>query len=318
MVFMRKLVLWAVPAMALAACSSSGSSSVSADQAASDAATALCNKYNSCSAYFIQIVFGDVGTCAASLKSSLKNALAANGTGATPAEVEACSTAVSGTSCDDALGHNLPSACQPVPGKLANGAACGDSSQCQSAFCHLSANGTCGACAAAPANGASCNTDSDCPAGHMCSNAGTCAPPGAAGAACDPTQRPCKVTLTCKNGTCAASDQAGAACTKVTTAAGTSDNCDALAGLYCNGQAASGTCAKIALATSGQPCGLVNNAATLCSANGTCKGTTATSGTCQAAAAAGGSCDATNGPSCAQPAICVNAVCTLPDPASCK
>ena len=297
---MRNVELWTVAAIALAACSSGsgGGSSVSADQAAGDAAKALCNRFSSCSAFFIKLQYGDVDACASGAKASLKGALTANGTGATPAQAEACAAAIANASCDDAVGHNLPSACQSAAGQLASGAPCGDSSQCQTAYCHKGPNSTCGACAAAPAVGASCNADGDCPSGNVCTKAGTCAAPGATGASCEPTQRPCKPTLVCKSGTCAAPDGAGAPCTKMTNAMGTTtlDTCDALAGLYCSAQGTAGTCVKIEFATAGQPCLLVGNALTLCSANGICNvpSRPATTGTCLPAAAPGATCTATS------------------------
>jgi hypothetical protein len=312
-----------------AACSSSssGGGGVSADQAAGDAAKAICQKFNGCSAFFIQLAYGDADACTASLTTSLKNTLAASGTGATPAQLEACAAAVPGTSCDDVVGHDLPSDCQAAKGTLAAGAPCGDSSQCTSAYCHLAAGTTCGACAAAPKSGDACNADADCPAGNTCNKAGTCAAPGAAGATCDGTQHPCKPTLSCKGGTCATPDAAGAACTKTTDATGSTltDSCDALAGLYCN---AKGTCVAIGLESAGQPCLLVNGALAVCSGNGTCNAATklSTMGTCLAAAAPGASCTPKDGAQiaygvstgdCAAPAVCENGVCTTPDTASC-
>jgi hypothetical protein len=321
----RTAGLLAASAITLAACSgSSTSSSVTADQAAGNAAGALCQKYDSCSAFFVQIAYGDVDACTAALKTTLASALAASGTGATPTQVAACATAVGTASCDQVLSHDLPSPCQPVAGQLAAGAACGDSSQCQSAYCHKGSGSTCGACAGAPSPGVACGADDDCPAGNVCTKQSTCAPPGAAGASCDPVQRPCKATLACKSGTCANPDPAGAPCTRTTTGATSTDTCDALAGLYCNAQ---GTCAKIGLAAAGQACLLVNGSLAACSANGTCNVPTmlSTSGTCLGAAAPGASCTAkgtgisyaVKSPDCAPPATCDNGVCTIPDAARC-
>jgi hypothetical protein len=322
----RTFTPWAATAVVLAACSGSGTtaSTVTADQAATNAATALCAKYNTCSAFFIQLEYGDVGACTSAAKTALANALGAPSTGASPAQIADCATAIPGTSCDDVLSHNLPTSCQAVAGALATGTPCGDSSQCKSAYCHQATGTTCGACADPPAAGASCAADGDCPVGSTCSKGGKCASPGAAGASCDPVNQPCKATLACKSGTCGTPDAAGASCTKATTNGISTDTCDSLAGLYCNAQ---GTCAAIELATPGQPCLLVNGGLTTCSGNGTCNipSKLATSGTCLAAAAPGASCTAkgtglsyaVSSADCAPPAICENGVCTVADAASC-
>jgi hypothetical protein len=315
----------AAVAAGVAACSGSTASlpSVSADQASSDAAAALCARFDACSAFYVQSAFGDVTSCTTALKAVLQNALAAPGTGGTPTKIEACAQAVPGVSCDDALGHNLPASCQAVAGQLANGAPCGDSSQCQSAYCNKAKGQTCGACAAPPTTGATCDVDDDCPVGNVCFKAagatsGACVVQGAAGAACDATQHPCKSTLICKSGVCSTPDAAGAPCTR----AGASDTfgtCDMLGGEFCS--FGGKTCTAIDMAPSGQACLFVNGLTgglTLCSASGTCTTSTgATSGTCTAAAPPGGSCDDTKGPKCQQPAVCQNGVCVTPDAANC-
>jgi hypothetical protein len=304
------------------ACSGSTASvpSISADQASSDAATALCAQFSSCSAFFIQSEFGDVTACAAAFKASLLNTLSAPGTSLTPTRLESCAQAIAGIACDDALGHNLPAACQATAGQLANGTPCGDSSQCQSAYCNKPRNMTCGACGAPPTTGATCDIDDDCPVGNVCfkgagataGSSGTCVVQGASGAACDDTQHPCKATLTCKNGTCAAPD------TTTCTARSSGDlfgTCNTLGGEYCDPR--THTCAAVGMAATGQACLLVNGGVTLCSSNGTCSAPPGTSGTCAAAAAPGASCDATNGPKCLQPSVCQGGVCVTPSAANC-
>src|ERR1700691_1959085 len=82
------------------ACSSSGSSSVSADQAATDVSSAFCNKYNSCAGFFITGTYGDIPTCQARFKLSVLPTLSANGTGATPAQYESCSTDLANATCE--------------------------------------------------------------------------------------------------------------------------------------------------------------------------------------------------------------------------
>jgi len=284
-----------------AACS--GTSTPGAAQSTSDIASAICNKLNACSPLLIKASFGDLATCATREAISFANVLAANGTGWTPAGAESCSQALANASCSDLLGgHGAPpAACQPV-GHLAQGAACGDDTQCQSSYCNIAA-GNCGACGAPPAAAAACMDDSQCPRGAVCSTSGACVKPAAVGATCGNTQ-PCQTTLVCKAGVCAARDGAGASCTLT---AGSTDSCDNLGGAFCNGM----TCVIVGFAESGQPCGAVNGGLTACSAGGKC-----TNGTCQAPPADGAACDP-NGPSCMSPAGCQNGVCIISNPGSC-
>jgi hypothetical protein len=295
---------------ALAGCSGSSSSSVSADTAAQDVANAYCQKIDACADFFVRVAYGDATTCGARVKLSLTNALAAAGTGWTASNLESCAKAVPAASCDDLLGHNLPAACQPVPGTLATGKACSDSSQCTTAFCNIAGGQACGACAAPPIAGATCVSDDGCPAGAVCkggtSAARTCVVPAATGAACGDTQ-PCRATVVCRAGVCSAPDGVGAACT---VGGGT---CNGLAGIYCP---AAATCAQAGLAAPGGTCGVVDGGITVCSTSAQC--TSALGGSCLAAAADGQLCDTTNGPGCMPPAVCQNGVCTLPDSNSCK
>ncbi len=208
------------------------------------------------------------------------------------------------------LDNNLPSACLAVAGQLSNGSICGDSSQCQSAYCNTGADGTCGACGAARGGpGATCERDDDCTYGSLCES-GSCVTPGTAGATCDGTHV-CQKTLTCRAGICSTPAGAGTACT--------TGSCNALAGLYCS-TGSSPVCTSITLAAVGQPCGLINGALVACSASGHCDVVTGTgAGTCKGAAADGAACDDTNGPMCLSPATCgaTSKVCTLPDPSNC-
>jgi hypothetical protein len=310
----HELASCAAPAIGIwiAACSggSSGSAAVSADQACSDFASAACQAIDGCSAFLIADVFGDAQTCSTRQKGSCTDALAANATGLTPALRESCAKALSTASCVDILDNNLPSACLAVAGQLSNGSICGDSSQCQSAYCNTGADGTCGACGAARGGpGAACERDDDCTYGSLCES-GSCVTPGTAGAACDGTHV-CQKTLTCKAGICSTPAGAGTACT--------TGSCNALAGLYCS-TGSSPVCTSIPLAGVGQPCGLINGALVACSASGHCDVVTGTStGTCKGAAADGAACDDTNGPMCLSPATCgaTSKVCTLPDPSNC-
>ncbi len=313
---MRKVAAWIAPVLGLwiVACSSgsSGGASVSADQSCTDVGNTICQKFDSCSAFFVQDTYGDTATCSARIELSCANQLAASGTGLTPALYETCAQSLSSATCADVLGNNFPSACRAAAGQLATGTTCGDSSQCKSTYCNLGTDGTCGACGASRASaGSKCNQTDDCNYGLVCPE-GVCTAPVAAGGTCDDTH-PCQSALVCKNGVCATPDEAGMACTEA--------SCDQLAGLYCPG-GANAVCTKIAFATAGQPCGVINGGFTACSAGGHCKasGTGTGTGTCQAPAADGAACDDTAGPTCLPPAVCgaTSKVCTVADPATCQ
>jgi hypothetical protein len=301
-----------------------GGSSVTTAQAASDVSAALCARFEACSAFYVQISFGDVATCSSRENALFTGTLSAPGTGWTPAAVEACVKAIPGASCDDALGHNLPAACHPPAGQVANGGACGDNSQCTSGYCNLGPGGKCGTCAAAlGAAGAACYRDDDCAFGTFCTGddvtaspevAGKCTAPGASGASCD-ADHPCSKTLACTQaGTCGAPSAEGDAC-----AQGTVDppfgNCDLLAGDICS-KTNAGTCEKIGQATAGQPCGSVAGTPTICASSGKCAGAPPST-TCMAPAADFGDCNTDNGPLCAAPAQCIGSICVVPTPDSC-
>jgi hypothetical protein len=289
-----------------------GSSSVSAQQACTDVASALCTAVNGCSAFLVQLEYGDVATCQTRFQATCITALAAPGTGMTASTMEACATAVAGEACADIVSNNPPSACHAVAGQLANGTACGDPSQCQSTYCNRGTDGTCGACGTRSTSGA-CNRDEDCPYGQTCllptgmTTGGTCISPGASASNCD-AMHPCNKTLACKNGTCSAPDEAGAACIPGDTS-NFFGSCDALKGLACHPLRK--VCMAIGVASAGQPCGAVNGGFFACAAAGTCN----TAGTCTAAAADGASCGAMS--RCLPPAQCSGGVCKLSDPAMC-
>lgn len=310
--------------VSLAACSSSGGDSVSAQQAATDVATALCARIEACAPLYMQLAYGDASTCTTRTSQLFTQTLGAPGTGWTPSLGEACAKAIPGASCDDALDHDLPSACHAPAGQAANGAPCGDSGQCASSYCNLGTNGKCGTCAAAVAQaGGACYRDDDCAFGTRCvgqnangasPTAGKCTALGAAGAACSATA-PCHASLNCIAGTCTTPLSTGAACDQRPDVFG---NCSELRGEYCSAKTG-GTCAMLGVAGVGKPCGLVGTTLEVCSAGGTCVVPTgAAMGSCVAPAADFGTCVSSNGPGCLAPASCTQGVCQVPEPASCR
>jgi len=286
-----------------------GGSGVTNAMAASDAANAYCARAASCAPAYVTIAYGTTDECVQRLGASLLQGITANGSNETPSIVEECTTAITNASCSDLLGRNLPAVCTPPAGSLADGTACAEDSQCSGGRCHIAAGTVCGTCGEPSNAGTACSQDDDCANGMKCSAANsTCQPYGAMGAACD-ADRVCNPTYACVNGTCGAPGVANTPCT-------TSDECDELHGIFCDGT----KCTSVGFAPAAGACGLVSGVLTLCEGPaGDCQGVAAPTyrGTCVAAAADGAACDATNGPMCTAPAVCVNSVCELPDPTMC-
>ena len=305
----------------IAACSSSSTSApVSADQACSDYAAAICNRASTCSTVLVQVNWGDVASCAASFKTLCLNALAAPSTSITPNRTETCSKAITSATCDDVFDRNPPPDCRPTAGTIANGVACGDDSQCASTYCNRGANASCGTCSPVRAKvGEACTGDDSCDFQLKCAS-NVCVALGASGAACD-VKRPCASSLVCSipmgamAGTCAAPAADGQPCTSG-IGLGT---CDIKTGDYCNPKTK--VCEKLAVSTGTGACGydMATGKVTVCASNGTCAALgVGMTGNCQAAAAAGATCNPTMGPACVVGATCVNNVCKLSDPASCR
>jgi hypothetical protein len=329
---------------------SSDSPSVTAMQACSDEANAVCALRDKCSpSYNVTVVYGSDSVCQSRTTQSCVDALSANGQANTPARTEMCAAAYPGESCADFFDTNPAAACVPPTGTLPNGAACGASGQCMSTFCATGATAVCGKCQPLPAVGASCQIDADCGRNLACAtptvagDAGLPAPKCAAwvasGGTCLTGYQPCQTGLSCvgddeatmTTGTCqAAVTMLNSACDGSRK---TMPSCNADMGLVCIPTAkgsAVGTCQNIQLAAPNAPCGDIGSAPitgfAVCQ-TGLCKkaSVTATTGTCVADAADGVACDndPTIGPSCLTPAKCVVSgsgtagTCTFPNASTC-
>jgi hypothetical protein len=285
----------------LVACSGSSSSGGSASpEAACDSfVSTFCNKINECFPFAIKAAYKDTAECASRQKAQCVKSLSAPNTGATPAQLDACTSAYSGIACDGAL--KQPDACKTVAGTLADGAPCGEDAQCAGRACNKTGESNCGACAKRVAAGGDC-TGAKCDDGLTCAQSSKCVVPGAAGASCGDNQ-PCDAFLVCSKGTCGQGAAAGGSCAD-------GEACNVFKGLVC--EPTSKTCKEITVANAGEKCGLVDGAFVLCASGGSCK-----SGTCAAPLADGASCTA-DGAGCQEPAECLNGVCTISDPGSCK
>lgn len=274
------------------------------DAACGQLSAAVCAKLNACSPYLLQYYYGDSKTCQARVTLTCAPYVNLSGSSWTVARLNACAAGYASGTCDDYFAPGGPPACRPQAGTLADGAACANSNQCQSAHCSAALNG-CGTCTKVGAVGDACSVNRPCGLGLDCT-AAKCALPAQKGEACGTGQGACGTGLYCSAGKCAATLQKGEACTMLT------GECDANQGLYCD--PLTRKCAAYTLAAAGATCGAFT---TVCEAGGTCGGPAATR-KCVAAAADGAQCNAFQGPSCMDPAACTGGTCKVFDPATCK
>jgi hypothetical protein len=294
-----------------------GSGGASAELACTETANALCSKFDSCAPFAVTVLFGDLATCTSVAKAGCLGSLQATKTAATPDTFLKCSADLKMATCSEVLSHKTPPSCQPKGGTVGNGMACGDDWQCMSGRCAIADNSTCGVCAGLAPAGGPCprDTDDECEYGLVCADDLTCVAPGSAGAACD-ANHPCAHPFICHGatmtaqGTCAVGGEVGTACTS-------DQGCSIAQGLWCT-RAVSRTCAPIGAAESGMPCGFLGlTQFSLCRGGGGCNVTTGTAmGTCPRLGMPGDACSAMT--PCKAGAICVNGLCTVREPASCR
>lgn len=270
-----------------------GSAASSVAEACTNAGNAYGSKTGQCDG-----VLAPSATDGAAAVTALCNATAAaSGVGYTPANVQACADAITADSCDEIIAHGLPSACS-IPGSLANGAACGADSQCQSAFCPHGRD-TCGTCAAMPAEGGAC-VNGQCPMSMNC-EAGACVTKRGAGAGCTDST-PCAGGFACVSGTCQTA-MAGTQCDKI------GDICNLTEPSVCNGQK---VCEKLTVANPGEACGIVQKV--VCGGGATC--TKDSMGTCALPKSNGQACASSD--DCESLLACIGGTCQTFDPATCK
>ena len=146
--------------------------------------SALCAKLEECAPFFLKAGYGDLAGCIDRSSQACTEQYKSNGSGLSPTSIAACAAALASATCNDVLANNVP-ACV-FHGTYADGAVCGDNSQCASGFC--SHNGSlCGTCTAKGAAGAACPSGSndECQTGLVCSPGKLCAVPATLGGACD-------------------------------------------------------------------------------------------------------------------------------------
>ncbi|MBI5547151.1 MAG: hypothetical protein HY901_24995 [Deltaproteobacteria bacterium] len=259
----------------------SGPDRATACTAASDS---ICEQLEACSPFGLAALYGDLATCKARVMLGCMPVYDAPGTSSTPARTEKCALALAQLSCDAVKAGDLGPDCAAVAGTLADGAACGDDSQCQSHFCARASDALCGTCSPKSTEGGAC-VNGACSAGLVCpKGSSTCIKPVAG--------------------------KAGDACTY-------QEQCDLANGVACD-TTSSKKCMQIAVAEdTGDSCGITMAGFVICPASGTCSALFG--GTCSAAAADGDACsDSDTGPKCLLPAKCAGGTCALPDPVTCQ
>jgi len=281
------------------------------DQACAEYATSVCTALGTCGSLALQLFYGDQGTCVTRQTLSCTTDQRASGINRTTTNIVTCAQAVGGASCADVLAQNFPSACQVTPGTVPNGGSCGSSWQCQSTHCEKP-SAACGTCTARQSAAGSCTSDDGCNVGLVCANK-KCVVPGSAGATCS-DNNPCSGDLYCTGtGACAKLVEVGGSCSDSASA------CDLTNGAGCN--PISKTCAVVAIAKGGEPCGIVNGTLTLCVEGDACPNLTAANPTsvCASPAADGAACGtAAPGQNCVPPATCQTNLCRLPSADSCQ
>jgi hypothetical protein len=290
-----------------------GGGNLTPEQACGEAATSLCTKVSTCAPFLLTLLFGDMTTCLDSYTHGCLASANAPSSGATPASFQRCGADYAQGTCADLFSHNPPASCRASGGSVPNGGACGDDWQCTSGHCSVPANATCGVCGDRLGAGRQCRVEDDCDFGLRCTD-GACVAQGAAGATCD-VGHPCSFDNTCRladggtTGTCGPFSGAGQPCTAL-------EDCGLAQGLVCNPQTK--VCQMATSAQAGEQCGFVGGTIVFCAGSG---GRCTTppggiTGTCPALVTPGGACSTTM--PCKAGATCVNALCTSPDPSTCR
>jgi len=289
-----------------------------------DHAAALCTKLDQCAPFFLKAIYGDVTGCTDRLTKTCIAQSLSDGSGMTESNIVACEAALTTATCDDVFANNLP-ACT-FRGSYADGATCGDSSQCASGFCSHGSE-VCGVCTAKGAAGAACPSGSndECLTGLVCSSGHVCVAPAAVGGACDDATAPCLVGSFCTTAkTCALTVTVGQECPGGYLNLGDGTLC------WAKSTAASPQlAAQIGTAGTGHACGLAPGnglPATLCAPGGVaaCTQTAGgislfgipTTGQCAALTPDGYQCNATS--ECFAGAQCIAGTCQIPSGRYCN
>ena len=284
----------------------------------------LCTKLATCAPFFLAAGYGDLAGCQDRLTKVCTEQSKSVGSGLNQTTMLACAAALDLASCQEILANTV-TACT-FHGSLADGAACGDNTQCASGFCSHGGS-LCGVCAARGSVGAACPSGSndECQPGLVCSPGNLCAVPAALGATCDDNTAPCLMGSFCTTAkTCAVTVAAGQECPGAYL--------NILDGTLCLGKSSPAKpvlAGQIGTAGVGQACGLTPGndlPATLC-APGSIPGCTPTAGSgellgiplkgiCAAPIEDGFTCITSS--ACLAGAQCISGTCRIPSGRYCE
>jgi len=281
---------------------------VTAADACMQVAQALCGALDGCAPFIVSEQYGDKATCISRAQLSCMTDQSTTGIARTPNDLVACAKAAVGISCTDALTGNYPAACDPKPGTIINGMACGSNLQCQSTYCNKT--DVCGVCSPRHDASGACTTNDGCAKGLVCASS-VCVKPAGMGEACNLPGQPCRSDLACSSssapGTCGPKIGVGGDCTA------NSDLCDFTKGSICNVFATPKVCIMINIAKPGDKCSLASKTGCV---GGTDPCTNLLlGGVCANPAEDGAACGGND--VCIPPATCVNKICRLPSAPSC-
>jgi hypothetical protein len=271
-------------------------------------AQARCTLDGTCQIEFLQADFGgSQPACVTGLATVCTIYEQAQGTGWSQANIQGCTTAITGSkSCLGGFA-DAGSPCVFV-GAGAGGAACGTGYQCASRGCTIKPGNACGTCdtvataaqACGGTTGANCDVDLNC-------HSGKCATYVAKGGACDDAHV-CLAGYSCVGDAGAPADAAvSGTCQLNGTAVGTPctvggsaglPGCQPEQGFYCDG---TGKCANITNANPGSPCGLADGG----TSDVACTSGECVAGNCVAYLAPGAPCTTNKKPNCSYGLQCV-------------
>jgi hypothetical protein len=289
-----------------------------------DHAPALCAKLAACAPFLLAAGYGDQAGCNARVTKICTEQTKSDGTGMSEPNLAACEAALGTATCAEVYANSV-AACV-FHGTYADGANCGDSSQCQSGFCDHTA-GLCGKCAPKSAAGGPCGAagNDQCQSGLVCSSGGTCVAPASVGAACDDATAPCLPGSFCTTAkTCALTVAAGQECPGAYL--------NLTDGTICFGKSTAASpqlSTQFGAAGTGEVCGLAPGTGlppTLCAPGGvaactlTAGGITLfnlpTKGLCAALTQDGYTCTAST--ACMSGAQCISGTCQIPSGRYCQ
>ncbi len=264
-------------------------------------ASAVCNRRASCEPFQMTIEVGDSLACQEAVKLQCTRWIETPDGGVDATMLGACAAELATLDCARYVERDWPPSCFSA-GTRAEGDTCGTPGQCAPGLrCSAPVLQSCGNCQPAPPVGAPCT--SACAPGGSCIGS-VCVASGQVGAACGGAgMAPCAATLFCLAGSCEPTLKLNQPCDPGV------GGCDGQLGLFC---AAGGTCQQLPTAPAGASCvpsGMTPPPFCLDSIclGGTCISTV---DLCEACSDAG--------PFCRPPGACVEGVCSLPIPATCR